>query len=431
MEDFYKIKHEVHKIEKEQVASRKEVIETSEVAMRQSSEINDLINRVNSMAESLNQSHTIEPIEPSIVDIERLNVFINDAIQTKNSKSTSDKALNLNKVDVLVACIAGGLAVLVDFLIVKVPKDMNFNNNGRSYHHDGSPLTNMLRKIGVDENGNEAKWIQTLEKWFHVNYDKATGEKGSGMYPKNHRVFSLAHDPSVIGLIWGIRDIVCGTFSYIDKSGILHIEKVAPADVSKIFYAPILWLGHIISDIFTSQGIPIPGTCILRTLRIGSFGDKDRTIGEIVEYMYVQGYDLRHLATMSTCRLVIDVVIKLYCFLIAEKKPDHTLPFYEQEYIRVKNEEKKRKLMFLAYSIAVAGNIGKVAAYQGNPLAINAAIWYQFAREAISQIVIHTNDNKPYMDAIENRHMIDETFEQLLQSTSCKSPEGSGESIIP
>ena len=35
------------------------------------------------------------------------------------------------------------------------------------------------------------------------------------------------------------------------------------------------------------------------------------------------------------------------------------------------------------------------------------------------------------MDAIENRHMIDETFEQLLHSTSCELPEGSGESITP
>ena len=52
--------------------------------------------------------------------------------------------------------------------------------------------------------------------------------------------------------------------------------------------------------------------------------------------------------------------------------------------------------MLCAYSIAVAGNIGKVAAYQGNPFAFNAAIWYQFAREAISQFSIQTNDNKIY-----------------------------------
>jgi len=423
MDDFHLLSKETKKISDKIDVIRRNSSELTQTNAEQRLELGNLEKRLSSLFTQMEESMPEIQTDEYIAEINDY-LFIDPT-----QKTDADKAFDLNKVDVIVACIAGGLAVLVDFLIVKVPKDMKFNNSGKSYHHDGSPLTNMFRKIGVDENGNEAKWIQTLEKWFHVNYDKSTGEKGSGMYPKNHRVFSLAHDPSIIGLIWGIRDIACGTFSYIDKSGILHIEKVAPADISKIFYAPVLWLGHIISDIFTSQGIPIPGTCILRTLRIGSLGDKDRTIGEIVEYMYVQGYDLRHLATMSTCRLVINVVIKLYCFLIAEKKPDNTLPLYEQEYIRVKNEEKKRKLMFLAYSIAVAGNIGKVAAYQGNPLAINAAIWYQFAREAISQIVIHTNDNKPYMDAIENRHMIDETFEQLLHSTSCEFPEGSGESI--
>ena len=425
MDDFHSLSKKTEKISEKIDVVRCNSSELVQANSEQRLELDNLEARLSSLFTHLGDSMPEIQVDECISEINN-NLFI-----CSTYKTDTDKALDLNKVDVLVACIAGGLAVLVDFFIVKVPKGMNFNNNGKNYHHEGSPLTNLLRKIGVDENGNEAKWIQTLETWFHVNYDKSTGKKGSGMYPKNHRVFSLAHDPSIFGLIWGIRDIVCGTFSYIDKSGILHIEKVAPADLSKIFYAPILWLGHIISDIFTSQGIPIPGTCILRTLRIGSLGDKDRTIGEIVEYMYVQGYDLRHLVTMSTCRLVIDVVIKLYCFLIAEKKPDYTLPLCEQEYIRVKNEEKKRKLMFLAYSIAVAGNIGKVAAYQGNPLAINAAIWYQFAREAISQIVIHTNDNKPYMDAIENRHMIDETFEQLLHSTSCELPEGSGESITP
>ena len=421
MDDFHLLSKDTKKINNEIDIVSRDSSELAQANSEQRLELDDLETRLSSLFTQIGESMPEIQTDEYIAEINDF-LFLDSTQKTK-----ADKALDLNKVDILVACIAGGIAVLVDFLIVKVPKGMNFSNNGKSYNHDGSPLTNILRKIGVDENGNEAKWIQTLEKWFHVN--KSTGEKGSGMYPKNHRVFSLAHDPSIIGLIWGIRDIVCGTFSYIDKSGILHIEKVAPADISKIFYAPVLWLGHIISDIFTSQGIPIPGTCILRMLQIGNFGNKDRTIGEIVEYMYVQGYDLRHLATMSTCRLVIDVVIKLYCFLIAEKKPAQTLPLCEQEYIRVKNEEKKRKLMFVAYSIAVAGNIGKVAAYHGNPLAINAAIWYQFAREAISQIVIHTNDNKAYVNAIENRHLIDETFEQLLQSTSFESLEGSGENI--
>ena len=238
------------------------------------------------------------------------------------------------------------------------------------------------------------------------------------MYPRNHRVYSLGHDPSILGLIWGVKDIVCGTFSYIDKNGVLRIDKVAPADIKKLFYAPVLWLGHIISDVFTKQGIPIPGTSVLRMLKVGSFGEKDRTIGELVTYMYEKGYDLRHLATMSTCRLVIDVVINIYYFLVIKKKTDPSQPLFEKDYVRVKNAQKKSKMSFTAYSIAVAGNIGKVAAYQGSPFAINTAIWYQFAREAITQVVIYMDEGKYAIEAIENRHLIDETFERLLKQSN-------------
>lgn len=52
---------------------------------------------------------------------------------------------------------------------------------------------------------------------------------------KNHRVYSLGHDPSILGLIWGIKDIVSGTFSYIDKNGVLHIDKVIEPDLKRYF----------------------------------------------------------------------------------------------------------------------------------------------------------------------------------------------------
>lgn len=351
--------------------------------------------------------------------IDEETIALNDVLNTKifelKDKTEADKAYDLNKTDVLIACLAGGIAILVDFFIVKIPKNMNIHG----VKYEGSPLTKLIKKIGIDEEGKEATWIKVLEKWFHVAYDKSTSDNIPGMYPKNHRVYSLSHDPGIIGLIWGIKDIVCGTFSYIDKSGVLHIEKIASTDFSKIFSAPVLWLGHIISDIFTKQGIPIPGTCVLRTLQVGSFGEKNRTIGEIVEYMYVQGYDLRHLATMSTCKLAIDVIIKLYSYLISDKTLDkNSSPLFEKEYIRVRSEQKKRKLFLLAYAIATAGNIGKVAAYHGSPLAINTSIWIQFAKESISQVVICMNNSKPYLDAIENRHLIDESFDRLLQLSS-------------
>lgn len=358
---------------------------------------------------------TSENTDNIILEIQHINTEIDDALFSMDDKTETDKGFDLNKTDILVSCIAGGISVLVDFFIVKVPKDMNIKLHGENFHHEGSPLTELLRKIGTTKDGKEAKWIKVLEKYFHVNYDASIKDNIPGMYPKNHRIYSLGHDPSIMGLIWGIKDIVCGTFSYIDKSGVLHIDKVAPSDVKKLFYAPVLWLGHIVSDLFTAQGVPVPGGAALRMLQFGSFGEKERTISELVTYMYVKGYDLRHLATMSTCRIVIDLIVNIYYFLAIKQKSDPSLPLFEKDYIKVKSEQKKRKMMFTAYSIAVAGNIGKVAAYDGNPFAINAAVWYQFAREAVAEMVIYTDDGKYAIKAIENRHLIDETFERLLK----------------
>lgn len=131
--------------------------------------------------------------------------------------------------------------------------------------------------------------------------------------------------------------------------------------------------------------------------------------------MYEKGYDLRHLATMSTCRLVIDVVVKIYYYLVIKQNVNVNLPLFEKEYRRVKEEQKKKKIMFAAYSIAVAGNVAKIAAYQGSPFAINTALWYQFVREAITQANIYMDDGKYSIEAIENRHLIDKRFEQLLK----------------
>ena len=175
MDDFHLLSKETKKISDKIDVIRRNSSELTQTNAEQRLELGNLEKRLSSLFTQMGESMPEIQTDEYIAEINDY-LFIDPT-----QKTDADKAFDLNKVDVIVACIAGGLAVLVDFLIVKVPKDMKFNNSGKSYHHDGSPLTNMFRKIGVDENGNEAKWIQTLEKWFHVNYDKSTGEKGSGM----------------------------------------------------------------------------------------------------------------------------------------------------------------------------------------------------------------------------------------------------------
>lgn len=330
-------------------------------------------------------------------------------------KIERDKEYELNKVDILVACFAGVLGVLVDFLVVKIPKDVKFQER---FDQKGSPLTSFLRKIGVSPNNEKSKWVEALEQCFKVNYDLSINENVKGMCPKKHRLYSIAHDPSPVGLLFAIKDLAMGTFSYIDKDGFLRVIKVGEVDFMKLFRAPIKWLGHIISDLFTSMGIPVPGHCLLRMLQFGSFGEKNRTVAAIAEYMYLSGYDMRHLATMSTSNLVINLVIKIYHKLLSPYRDAQIVCMSDSEYYSIKNNIKLHNMLFTAYSVAACGNIAKVCVYEGNPTAINYAIWAAFAKEALAKAVVINRNTKSVEQIIEGRHVIDDSFDYLFQRLS-------------
>ena len=73
----------------------------------------------------------------SIDVIQQINSEIDEALFSMSNKTDSDKALDLNKVDILIACIAGGLAVLVKFFIVKAPPDLYTKINGERVPSEG------------------------------------------------------------------------------------------------------------------------------------------------------------------------------------------------------------------------------------------------------------------------------------------------------
>lgn len=415
MEDFHKLSTSIKYIKKEQEDEDVNIQCLTDKLKENRSSLDALIKRIDNLykaagfSQDINFQRSGNNTILEEIDIQLHIYFPND------EKTEADKAYDLNQVDVLVACLAGGIATLVDYLMVKTPKNIKIDTVDGRKTIEGSPLTKLLKQIGFDSDNRKEKWVICLEKWFPVNYDASTSEHIKGMYSRNHRIFNLGHDPSVMGLIWGIKDIVCGTFSYIDKDGFLHIDKVNEADVKRLFYAPFLWLGHLLSDVFTKAGLPIPGGCMLRTLRFGSFGEKDRVVGEIIEYMYITGYDLRHLATASICNVVIELVIKTYMFLVGDIKIKNNAVLFEREYNKVKNNHKKHKLLMISYSIAVCGNITKVATYQGAPNAINIPIWYSFVKETMTQFALLSKDSNNTIETIENRNLIDERLEYLIR----------------
>lgn len=337
--------------------------------------------------------------------------FPNDGIRTN-----LDKQYELKTSDYVVASIVGGIGVVLDFLVVKIPQSTNVIRNGKRIYQKGSSVTDFFRRFGADKDGKTWKWIELLEKHCKVPYDKSIDPLIKSMCPKVHRFLSLAHDASPLGLLWAIKDITNGTFSYIDGNGLFHVEKITESSgLFRALTAPIIWLGHIISDIFTKAGIPIPGWCYLNLLQFGSFGDKQRTIAEVARYMYYKGYDLRHLMTMSIEPAVIGLILHIYHFLVNERpKRDDQLLQSEKEYYQLQNNIRYRRMRLIALSVASCGNVAKIVAYEGNPLALNFSVWYEMIKESMLNVAVDLRLTKDYETVIENRHVIDENFEYLF-----------------
>ena len=391
----------------------KGIDELSKIQAECSQKVDKLLDETNKLRERIGMKKLEFKEETTISD---LNVCVEQAFPNNKIKTVSDRELKMQPVDYIVAALTGGLAAIIDVFLVKIPKDTVVVRNVEGIFQEGSSLTGMLRAIGIDENGKVSKWVTVLEKWFKVPYDKSIDSDIAGLMPKTHRLHSLAHDPSIAGLVWGIKDIVAGTFTCIDKNGCLVVEKVAEANFMNLFTAPILWLGHILSDVFTRMGIPIPGWSNLQLLQFGSLGEKQRTIAEVARYMYLEGYDLRHLVSMSSTNAVIELIMRLYYHLVCKKRPDEFVLTAEKEYVEVKNKIKLHNMLFVSYSVASCGNIAKIFAYQGNPTAFNLPLWLGMIKESITQVTILNRNSKNHEQAIENRHTIDENFDDLYHS---------------
>lgn len=405
MEDFHNLDSAINDINSSQESIQEQLSSLVSEVSADNEKLEELRNRTNALLQATG-SEPLEEFKPCT--LEDLNKTLVSRFHDFSGLTEQDRVLHLTPVDYIVASLAGGVAIIVDFLLVKIPKTTNYL---REFEQKGSPLTELLRKIGHDNEGKQAKWIDVLENWFHVNYDSSIREGVFG--PKNHRNYSGGHDASLAGLIFAVKDILFGTFTYFDKSGRLIIEKAEEMGLLQKCLAPFMWLGHLISDLFTSAGVPVPDGTLLRAIQLGEFGRKGRPFGELIDWMYMNGYDMRHLATMTTPDAAMNLIIGRYLAFISPIKQSNSQLISEREYVEVKRIEKKVKMKFIASSVAVAGNVAKICAYQGNPLAFNYSLWYEMIKQSISKVTILTKD-KDAENAIEKRHLLDENFDVLL-----------------
>ncbi|GAB1544782.1 hypothetical protein NUACC21_74580 [Scytonema sp. NUACC21] len=326
-----------------------------------------------------------------------------------------DTIPTLSSLDYAIVGIAGLVATLLDFLVVKIPKDINYLG---IYQQEGSNFTKWLKTFGIDEKGELSQFLKWCEDTCKVSYDQSLNSNIKGFNPRSHRLLSLGHDP-LFGLIFGTLDILNGTMTAFDINGKLHIFKTFDMPLADKAFAPFIWLGHIVSDMCTKMGVPIPGWAFLQLIQFGSFGSDKKTIADISRWMYLNGYDLRHFVTMSLPVAVIEFLVRTYHYLSSLDKPEQLqsslyTSVAEKELAQIKSNLKLRKMLLLAHATAASGNALKVFANSGNPLAINLSQWIFLIKESVRMIQAVTRDTTPEK-IIRNREKINGIWQEITK----------------
>ncbi len=317
----------------------------------------------------------------------------------------------MSSLDYGIVGISGLIAFLIDLLIVKIPKDINYLGK---YQQEGSNFTEWLRTLGVDKEGKLNPFIKWCEDTRKVSYDQSINPNIQGFNPRSHRLLSLAHDP-LFGIIFGTLDILNGSMTAFDINGNIQILKTFDLPLEDKVFAPFIWLGHIVSDMCTKMGVPIPGWAFLQVMQFGSFGSNNKNLADISRWMYVNGYDLRHFVTMSIPVAIIEIILRGYHYLSYLDSPEqiqcslHTC-IASRELAQIKSNLKLHKMLFLDHAIAASGNAIKIFAYSGNPLAINLPQWLVFLKESVKMVQAVTRDKTPEK-IVRNRDKINREWE--------------------
>ena len=314
-----------------------------------------------------------------------------DVAQIK--EESYDEQYRWNKWDYVFVGTAGVLAFLTDVFLVAIPKTMT---SGDFKGQTGSIVTEKLRSLSFPP--SVQPWLEMIAK---VPYDHTGGG--------DHRIDTPGHDP-VLGFIFGVIDIMRGGVTTIKGGDIAY--KAGFAQVRDPLTALITQFLHMLSDVTTSRGLPVPFASALRTLNLGSFqgtSGKTRTVSDMVLWMYHNGYDLRHFVTMGITPATIEIVLRAYLMI------QHYSLHGEVEF-RLADNPKYRSMLLSAHAIACAGNAGKIALMQGNLLAINYVEWLALLRYLVPSLKYWLFDYRQLK--LEHMERINEqAWQELCQSS--------------
>ena len=318
-----------------------------------------------------------------IEDLFTAEEFRENALAIRRLNFEYNQIHRLDKFDVAIAVAAGLLAGAVDILLVGIPQKTP----------DGlkaGPLSNYIRDAFDRRFPPEEMEKLANSKVSKVPFDaqdnRNTTEWVEGLSAYYHRLLSLGHDP-LLGFVFGVADILTGRMTTIDKAGKVIsqvMENYADRTEADIFAALAKQVAHLKSDMTTSMGLPAPMMGLFNLLQLGSIGEYEQTVAEIVQGMYYEGYDFIHFCSMSVSAMLIEVVVRLGYAIKRIKEGvavKNAIPINT-------NRERMPKLgtmLFTAHSAAAAINAGKVV-FTENPMAINYPQWIAFAKYSYQQL---------------------------------------------
>ena len=266
----------------------------------------------------------------------------------------------LDRWDVGMAIAAGVAAAVIDAFAVATPNQ--------------SAVTTTIRKFARQPN----HWLETFAK---VPFDQSIFD---GFNPNNHRVLTPGHDP-LLGLIWGTRDLLAGTMTrtYADGAGLALVARAGHQPVESVARALVIEVAHLMSDVVTSAGLPLPGWTLLPT---------NPDLAEAAVKAYTDGYDTWHLPAMATPYAVVRGLSYAYWSMRSANDAE-----FAATTTGGMDSPRMRAIELIGFGIATAADAGQLLA-GANPLTTNYVQWLTLARriaaeaharsESISEVMI-------------------------------------------
>lgn len=243
-----------------------------------------------------------------------------------------------DKLDYILSASIGSMCGFIDIFLVGKPGESPLGDKTDKFF--GNCVKSFAKRCGwknkCKDKKNEIKSaIGFLERKFKIPYDlRGAGDAAKEIFelnPRNHHFKSLAHNPTILGLVFSIIDQFCNTATFVTGGELISLQdanenfELKGNDIpSKIFCGFVNWFGHLISDVSGSKsskerGMGIPSSfwswtndiiAIKRKLNIPVW-EFEKSLNKLALDIYNKGYDARFQTTQAIPVIINELIVRL------------------------------------------------------------------------------------------------------------------------